>query len=240
LVSRGNTGYTIALNEGLSKAKGQYVARMDSDDVALPERFAKQIDFLNNHSGYVAVGSQVMLIDPDGLPIRKFAQFTDHQKIDEAHLAQQGGAICHPAVMIRRDALERIGGYRTELEPSEDIDLFLKLAEIGMLANLPEVLLNYRMHPKSVGHSRREKQRLHCNIAVKEAYARRGLTLPDAFDKTQLEKQITTSELHQKWAWWALGAGNIATAKKHAALAITKSPVDFDAWKVFACALRGR
>ena len=238
LISRGNTGLTIALNEGLAAAQGKYIARMDSDDVAFPERFAKQVEFLDQHPEHVVVGSRVVLIDSAGLLICPFAQKTEHEEIDGAMMSGQGGAICHPAAMIRHDALKTISGYRAELEPCEDRDLFLRLAEIGKLANLPDTLLKYRMHPKSVGHSRREKQRLQGNLAVKEAHIRRGLEPPHTSDEDSKPQQ-SIGDLHQKWAWWALGAGNVATARKHAFLALKQKPLATTSWKVMTCALRG-
>ncbi len=239
LISRRNTGLTVALNEGLSYAKGPYIARMDADDVALPERFAKQLAFLEDNPNYVAVGTRVLLIDPEGWSIGPFSQQTTHEAIDAAHMAGRGGAICHPSVMIRHNALQSIGGYREEMEPCEDRDLFLRLAEIGKLANLKETLLQYRMHPKSVGHSRRVKQKLKGDLAVREAHHRRGLEPPLMLNPDNLHQQSIT-ELHRKWAWWSLNAGNIATARKHALLALGKSPMAGQSWKVFACALRGR
>jgi glycosyltransferase involved in cell wall biosynthesis len=237
IISRGNTGYSAALNEGLAKSRGKYIARMDADDLSLPERFLRQVDFLDNHLEYVAVGSRVMLVDPEGLPIKTFSKLVNHDDIDTAHLNKEGGAICHPAVMFRRDAVEKIGGYRTHLEPAEDIDLFLRLAEIGLIANLPEVLLNYRMHAKSVGHTRKEKQVENRNIAVAEAYRRRGLSNP-VLSCAKLTTQHTIGELHQKWAWWALSEGNLITARKHAMLAIKRNPKSLNSWKAFACSLR--
>lgn len=238
LISRENRGLIATLNEGLNYAQGQYIARMDADDIALPERFSKQVFFLNNHPDYVALGSKVLLIDPDNLPICPFSTQTDHDDIDQAHLAGKGGAICHPALMVRRYALEQVGGYRKTMKHAEDLDLFLRLAEIGKLANLPDILMHYRMHPQSIGHQKRTEQRKSADKAVQEACQRRGLTMPSQ-PKNQHEKQATVCDLYQKWAWWALKAGHIKTARKHAWLALKENPTSMPAWKVLACAIRG-
>ncbi|NEQ98860.1 MAG: glycosyltransferase [Cyanothece sp. SIO2G6] len=237
LISRPNAGLTPTLNEGLGVAQGQYIARMDSDDVAFPERFAKQVAFLEQHPDCVVVGCRVMLIDSEGLDITPFAQETEHDAIDNAMMSGQGGAICHPAAMMRCDAIRSIDGYRPELEPCEDRDLFLRLAEVGKLANLPDILLQYRMHPKSIGHSRRESQRLQGYRAVKDAHIRRGLKWEDP--EVTDSPQRSVAELHEKWAWWALGSKNVGTARKHAMLSVRRQPLAASSWKVLLCAIRG-
>src|SRR3954452_3787995 len=71
LVSRPNTGYLIALNEMLERSLGYYVARMDADDVALPQRFERQVKYLDDHPECVLLGSRVTIIDPDGDPLKE-------------------------------------------------------------------------------------------------------------------------------------------------------------------------
>ncbi|MGK7888646.1 MAG: glycosyltransferase, partial [Leptolyngbyaceae cyanobacterium] len=234
------------LNEGLACAKGDYIARMDGDDVACPERFAKQVTFLQQHPDYVAVGSQVQLIDADGDKICSFADldkhgqsnFTEHEAIDQAHLRGRGGTICHPAVMLRREAVLEIGGYSPHAKHAEDLDLFLRLGEVGRLSNLPDVLLLYRMHHQSIGHLKRQEQRESARVAVMEACQRRGLPQPEAI-ATGGDHQDTLSALHQKWVWWALKGGNIQTARKHARIAVRHSPLSVNAWKTLWCTVRG-
>ena len=137
LVSRPNTGIVGALNEGASMARGEIIARMDADDVSLPERFAKQFEYLLAHPDCDAAGSRVLLIDPEGAPICEINEERSHEEIDRAHMSRRTGAITHPAAMMRSEALHAVGGYRQECLWAEDFDLFLRMAEIGRLANLP-------------------------------------------------------------------------------------------------------
>jgi glycosyltransferase involved in cell wall biosynthesis len=139
-----NRGVPQTLNEGIRLARADILVRMDADDICHPLRFEKQLKYLNAHPECAAVGTQVMLIDPEGWPIRPFVEATRHSSIDAEHLAGRGGAIAHPSVAMRKSAVASIGGYRTEFTRAQDIDLFLRLAEVGQLANLPEVLLDYR------------------------------------------------------------------------------------------------
>ncbi|MGQ4650682.1 glycosyltransferase [Lyngbya aestuarii] len=238
IISRSNKGLIATLNEGLDYANERYIARMDADDIALPERFAKQVAFLEENPDYVAVGSQVLLIDPEGWPISLFSQQTSHEEIDDAHMKGKGGAICHPAVMLRRDALKNIGGYRQQMKHSEDLDLFLRLAEIGRLANLSDILLQYRMHPNSIGNSHRLEQTQTRDLAVQEAHCRRAIALPTTLNSNE-QQQYPIDALHRKWAWWSLNAGYLATARKHALLAVKKNPISLESWKVLAFAMCG-
>src|SRR5207244_3002339 len=110
-----NTGYVIALNEMLQFARGNYLARMDSDDIAMPERFATQVAYLQTHPQCVVVGTAVQLIDPDNAPITIWSNATEHEAIDQRHLRDWvGGIIYHPSAMIRADAMRAVGGYRKE------------------------------------------------------------------------------------------------------------------------------
>ena len=234
--SRENRGLVTTLNEASGTARGEYLARMDADDLCEPQRFERQVAHLDAHPGCVAVGSRVLLIDAEGSPIRTFAEATTHDEIDGAHLAGQGGAICHPAVMLRAEALKRVGGYDPAMKHAEDIDLFLRLAEVGSLANLPDVLLRYRMLADSVGHRHRDVQHATTVAAVARAHERRGLGAPPPLPE---KAPVPVAELHRKWAWWALEAGHRATARKHAARALARAPLATASWKLALVALRG-
>ncbi len=240
LISRDNKGLTPSLNEGLNHVQGKYVARMDADDIALPKRFATQLAFLETHIDHVALGSRVLLIDPEGLPICPFIEEFDHETIENKHLRGcLGSFIVHPSVMMCHEALQKVGGYDETMEPAEDLDLFLRLAEIGYLANYPDILLKYRMHSKSIGHSRRLEQKRAVRLAVNKAYHRKKLDYSLYQTSNNDDSPNSIDGIHRKWAWWALKAGNIETAKKHSILALSKNPASLDNWKVFACSIRG-
>ena len=235
-----NQGLIATLNAGVQLAIADILIRMDADDICRSERFAMQIAYLRTHSECVAVGSHVMLIDADGEPICRFAEEVEHKAIDAAHLAGRGGAIAHPAAAMRKQALLDIGGYRAEYSHAEDLDLFLRLAEVGQLANLPEVLLEYRQHIGSIGYRHKLMQQDATRRAVADAWARRGLgqsVSPERSDPAN--KTPSLADVHRKWAWWALNAGNLETAKKHAWKALTLEPFSKESLKLCACVLRG-
>jgi glycosyltransferase involved in cell wall biosynthesis len=239
LSSKPNAGYLARLNEMVENARGDLIARMDADDIAMPERFARQIDYLNAHPEIVAVGSRILTIDPQGDPIAEFCTMLDHEEIDRVHLEARGGLICHPAAMIRADAIRAVGAYRPQMWPGEDVDLWLRLAEIGRLANVPETLLNYRQHLKSTGYAHRAEQQERWQAAAMDACCRRGLSPPSGLMAAGSNRLIDSQEHVRKWGWWALGAGNLRTARKYALQSLKKSPLSWHTWKLVVCSLRG-
>ena len=241
LVRRPNTGYGVALNEALGMSRGPLIARMDSDDICLPHRFEKQVKYLNDHDDCLLVGSRVLLIDPDGAPLFEMEGIElTHEEIDRK-LMICGWAIVHPAVMMRRDAVLSIGGYKPEFVPVEDHDLFLRLAEVGRLANLPEVLFKYRKHPASavttMAHLRVNAMR----TLLEAAWTRRGIPDRSGFPPILPDDDHPKRELNLKrtWTWLALRAGNLSTARKYALASLREEPLALESWKIVYCVLRG-
>jgi hypothetical protein len=208
---------------------------MDADDISLPERFERQVRFLEQNPEYAVVGSKVLLIDSDGAPLMCMGEKQRHEDIDGAHLRGEGGAIIHPAAMIRTEAMRAIGGYR--LLKDEDLDLFLRLAEYGRVANLPDVLLHYRQHATSAGHQHYAAMVQGVRQAVADARVRRALPPLQssealALDVSSWNGPVKTAQYHKKWAWWALQGGHPATARKHALVALRKDPLSLDTWRL--------
>lgn len=228
LLSRGNTGVAAALHEALSWARGEFVARMDSDDVSLPERLELQLAFMREHPDCVALSCRELTIDPDGWPVRVQYCPLSHEEIDAYHLKGYGGALSGPSMFVRREALLAVRGFRAEYASAEDYDLSLKLAEVGRVANLPDVLFFYREHGRSLTRTVRERQRMRAWLALRDAHARRQLP----FDKPPpAGSETETLDLETRWAALALGAGYYRTARKHAWRRLVQAP-SFTALKV--------
>ncbi|MGJ3242700.1 MAG: glycosyltransferase family 2 protein [Opitutales bacterium] len=154
-----NRGLIAALNLGLGEVRAERVARMDADDVAEPERLLRQCRLLEAKPDLIACGTWALMIDPEDRPIARVRPPVEHEAIVAALQAGHGTALIHPTLVARRSALEAIGGYHADWLHTEDFDLYLRLAEYGRLANLPEVLLRYRQHPGSVNARRAAYQR---------------------------------------------------------------------------------
>src|SRR5947209_3958129 len=140
-------GIARALNQASALARGRYLARMDADDVCLPGRLALQARYLDQHPEIGVLGGQAIVVDPKG---RAYGRQRVPVGADRVRAAlATSSPLIHPTVMMRREALLRVGGYRKLFDAAEDYELWLRLASIVELDNLPDPLLLYRRHPGS-------------------------------------------------------------------------------------------
>jgi glycosyltransferase involved in cell wall biosynthesis len=228
VISRSNTGIVGALNDGLKECEGEFVARMDADDVCLPERLAQQVGFLSSNPDCVALGTDVLYTDPEGAPLIRHRPALDHSGIVSQLLDGNGGAMIHPSVMFRRRALERVGGYRERYQWIEDLDLYIRLSEMGSLANLPDVHLHYRQHLRSVNRTKEKKDSLRREI-VDSFRQKHGLQpLPKGGGEgTENQSQ---ADWRRHWAFDAARGGHWDSARKNAVLALRSAPLEGRNW----------
>ncbi|MBV9251702.1 MAG: glycosyltransferase family 2 protein, partial [Acetobacteraceae bacterium] len=149
VVTRRNSGIVDALNAGLARCRAEFIARHDADDIAYPGRLAEQVAYLHAHSDCVAVSSAARHIDEQGRPTGVTARMWQPGTADPISAPSREPYLLHPFLMMRRSAVETIGGYR-HVYHAEDTDLYWRLQEIGRLHNLENVLGDYRMHAPSV------------------------------------------------------------------------------------------
>lgn len=136
-------GLAASLNLGIQQARGEYIARFDSDDVCMPERLALQVAYLDAHPdvGVLGGGLEIMAEDGRTLAYRDYPR--DHRTIERR--MHSTTAVAHPTVMLRRSLFEVHGGYATDFRFAEDLDLWLRLLNRGVrFANLGDVLVRYR------------------------------------------------------------------------------------------------
>jgi hypothetical protein len=170
-------GLTAALNRGWRLATAEYVARMDADDIALPERFERQVHALDRDLRLAMVGTAVSVITPEGEEL-----LTLRYPEGDAELRRDlavSNCFVHSSTMIRRKALEDLNGYR--LDQAEDYDLWLRMSERYTLGNLPDVLLRYRQHSGQFSIDKLEGQVIGM-LAVRAASAVRRAGRPDPLD----------------------------------------------------------
>lgn len=154
-------GLPKSLNLAISKARGQLIARFDSDDVCMPERLALQVAFLQAHPEISVVGGALDIISNDGT-------FLAHRRYPQTSTAIDKGmqlttTIAHPTVMYRKEAIERHGGYNPDFRFAEDLDLWLRWMNAGLLfANLPQVLVQYRQD-----NTRRDQRHWRFNLRAR-------------------------------------------------------------------------
>ncbi len=231
-------GIVDAANEGLRLAQSELIARADSDDIQLPCRLEKQIQFMSEHPEVVAVGSRLLVIEPYGSPLRESEHKLTHDQIEAELLAGSGWALPQPAAMLRKSVAMAVGAYRNTYPWSEDLDLFLRMAEVGKLANLAEVLVKYRYHPGSTNHKQHRVQLANKPQLLREAFRRRGLEAPREL-KFESPWDGNLAERYTSWVWAALKDKNLHGARRNAWAAVRKAPLSWQSWRAMACALRG-
>ncbi len=168
-----NQGLTIAPNQAHKVAKGEYIARMDCDDISLPQRLAKQVKYLDQHPDIAVVGAQCVYVDTEGkiFPSQNtFRCAREHTSI--RWTASYECPFVHSSAMYRRQVVwDRLGGYNESISFAEDFELWLRLLGNGYQgANMDETLVKYRIHPKSVMNSTNSQNRIKSNISLMEPY----------------------------------------------------------------------
>lgn len=216
----------------------ELVACLDADDVADPERLAKQVCFMNAHPTCVALGGAVEFMDEFG---HKFfwspRQMREPAAIENELLRGRASAICQTTLMLRRSAFERIGGYDPSLNCSEDMDLYLRLAEIGELWNLPDVLVHMRRYPGSIsGISRRGEAEERRERLVALACSRRGIARLPLLDF--VIEPSSREEWYIRSAQGYLDKNSFRVALMHCWQALREAPLSRNAWLLFFKILR--
>ncbi len=229
IIRQTNQGVVGAANAGVAACTAPLLARMDADDISMPTRFERQVEFLAKHPEVAAVGTNILEIDADSQPLATVAYPSEHEAIDRANL-QLRTSLANPSTMIRRDALNRVGGYREDFPWGEDLDLWLRLAEHARLANLPEILLCYRQHTGSVSWSHADEKSKRLAHLLRTTYARRGLDLPESLMQKCMARRSPSGPL--KWARKAARQGHWEIALKHLRTQWRTSPMDALTWRM--------
>lgn len=155
-----NIGLTKSLNRGLRAARGELIARLDGNDVALPDRLAKQVAFLDTHPNVLAVGGQARYIRPNGAHTRRHMLRRPVTADGLAWALMLYSALAHPAATFRKAAALEIGGYDERFVIAQDMTLWSGLARRGELANLADVVIEMRLDPSSISGFRSTARRM--------------------------------------------------------------------------------
>ena len=149
-----NMGVAATLNKGLGLAKGDYIARMDADDISMPERFAQQVAALDANPKLAVLGTNTEIFNENGTICTGWsATNPDQMKVDLLFSC----GLAHPSVMMRRQVIQAMGGYDLEFEGMEDYDLWCRVAEEHDVSTLPQILFRYRVHGAQVTKNPSEK-----------------------------------------------------------------------------------
>lgn len=146
VINEKNLGLIKTLNKGFDLAKGEYIARMDSDDISLPERFQKQVNFMDENPNVHVVGTWY-----EWFPKCKVQKPATNDKAIKECLLASSNSIAHPTVMLRKSVIDNLQArYDENFAYVEDYALWLSLIDKVDFANIDEILLKYRIHPNSV------------------------------------------------------------------------------------------
>lgn len=144
-----NTGIVDARNLGASLARGEYLAWLDADDVAVPHRIEQQVQFMDMHPNIAALGGSILVADQHLRPILPVRYPTQPAQVSAT--LPDANALAASTALIRASAYRTVGGCRSAFrQGAEDYDLWLRLSESSQLANLPDFLGVYRIHPNQV------------------------------------------------------------------------------------------
>lgn len=166
-----NLGIVAALNRGIAAAKGEWIVRMDHDDISEPERLEAQVNYMREHPYCIVCGSNLRLIDEHSRIIGTRRYESSDRRIKRRLL--HANPFAHPATIIRKSVLREQGLPYSEAFPrNEDYDLWFRLADHGLFANLDACLLRYRLSRRSV-RDRHCREMLQNTIRLKESHGQR-------------------------------------------------------------------
>jgi hypothetical protein len=176
---------------------------MDADDIAVRDRLLWQVRFMEMHPEIAALGSAVEWIDASGRSLGISGRPCNHRAIQAA--SEDGCPIWHPTALIRKDAFVSVGGYRSVVLDAEDYDLWLRIADRFELANLPDVLLQYRIHPQQISVRKGDGEALGALVARASALARRrgnpdplqsvSTITPDVLERLGIDEKVRRAAL---------------------------------------------
>jgi glycosyltransferase involved in cell wall biosynthesis len=218
VVNTAKSSLVAQRNRCLTEARSDFVAVLDADDIAEPERLERQLEFLNRHPETAAVGSQVQIIDHQGrrLGYRTFP--LDDYSIRQS--IRRFSPLCQSTVLFRRQVIMAAGAYQySHNNTVEDYDLWSRLVRSGWgMANLPHPLVRYRIHPRQM-KATQFRDTIRGIVAVKRRYWLDEMTTVERIQMwaesalSHLSTQLISSALI-RWRWLSQRHSPVLTERK--------------------------
>lgn len=171
LVNETNRGLTASLNRALSEATGEYIVRLDADDRAYEDRIERQVEYMQNHPEIVAAGTWYEVVDSEGTVVNSVEPPTSTDAVRKALIKYN--PICHPSIIIRREAIEAVSGYDERYPRAQDYDLWFRLLREGGIANVPNTLTQRRYTDDCISVFAEDEQ-LRCALRARIESIQRG------------------------------------------------------------------
>ncbi len=198
-----NKGLITTLNEGILAAKGNIIARMDADDVCLPDRLQQQMDFILRNQNYVMVGSEAKLIDRDGNYLAPLIP-VGHTHEEIISKIDKKNPFIHSCVMFTKDAVIKAGLYPDNALDFEDYLLWKKMLSVGKICNLRRVLLKVRLNPESITIDKRWRSRDF--LAIKKRSIVNGFVSDEDAATLKTLMSIQPSKQYKQASYYAMVA----------------------------------
>jgi glycosyltransferase involved in cell wall biosynthesis len=247
VVRTSRRGASAAANAGIARARGEFVARLDADDISHPDRIRLQVRYLDAHPECVAVASWFEHIDSAGRVLGSVRAPTDPDELAD-ELRHRRNLIAHSSLLVRRAAFEAAGGYREDLDVALDVDMILRLLEHGKIGCVDAYLCRWRIDlragPDRMAKHRRQKI---AATAARAAAERRRLGLPEDFAGmlARAERQMGGDGPHMGQRRFVAGhycaygvsyldEGETARARRRLARAVAADPSFMRAWAFLA------
>jgi glycosyltransferase involved in cell wall biosynthesis len=225
-----NQGRAKTRNRLLQLARSELVAWLDADDLASPSWLTDQVAYLNEHTDCVAVSGQGYSMTARGNAIGPIEHPLSGDEIDRRHLVGEANAFFQSCVTLRKSAALRAGGYNERYPCAEDYDLWLRLAEIGSLANVTACHLFYRVHATSANWTVNVEQRRQGHAIMNEARQRRGLALLEGAGQAIPPAKKDDWNRRLYWINIALRSGNPVSALEMLGPALRRHPGSLLLW----------
>lgn len=170
ITNKENMGLTKSLNKAIGAARGEYIARQDGDDISLPERFEKQIEFFQKYPEITIAGTFGYIIDKQGAILGKEVLPASSEEIKRDFIKRN--PLMHTSVMIKKEILDGVGGYDETFKTSQDYELWSRILRIAKGGNVPLFLVKKRYHLNMISIKKDRDQLINTILVQKKAIHR--------------------------------------------------------------------
>ncbi len=218
IVRKDENGITSAINYGIQQSQGELIARHDADDWSDIERLKKQVTYFNENDEIALVGTGAHLVNENG-NVQSRRRVLNCVSLDDLIKHNE---FVHGSVMMRKEALESVGGYDEWFPTTEDYDLWLRLADKYEVRNIDEPLYYFRQHDESLYGSNLEEIKLYHLLAVRKVQSGLNKELKRRIDEHGIKtfyEMLSTDErrwFHSELAKENLRYGNLKQGRQHA------------------------
>lgn len=211
-----NIGLTKSLIKAIDMAQGRYLARQDADDISLPERLEKQIDFLEQNLSYVAIGTSATIIDENDSVIKKALAPKSWLMIKR--ILRFGNCFLHGSMMFRKEDYFKVGGYRDLFHVGQDYDLWLRMSNLKKMRNLKDNLYLWRTSNNNISSSKTDTQFKIGALALYDYRYKNNLRLEEDFEVNNFINKLNNEDrkkYNRCLRDLCIRHGNISMAEKY-------------------------